>query len=345
MGIIALWATWTIYRDRESPTRKLPIDTVGLALLVLWIAALQIMLDKGKELDWFASGQIVLLAVVAVVGFVFFLIWELNEEHPVVDLRLFAGRNFTMGAVVLSVAYGVFFGSVVLLPLWLQTQMGYTATEAGFVLAPVGILALIVSPIVGRSIGKVDPRLIATIAFVLFAIVSYMRARFQPRSTCMTLMIPTIIQGAAVACFFIPLVYDHPVGPAAGEDPERLGPVELRAHHRGRFRHVDLDHAVGRPREHASRAPHRVGQPGQQRGGPDASQLEGAGMSATQALADDRSHGHAAGLLARRQRRVLRVRAHLHRPVAADLDGEASEGRRRGRRGRRALAGGYASSA
>ena len=99
------------------------------------------MLDKGKELDWFASPQIVTLAVVAVVGFAFFLIWELTEEHPVVDLRLFARRNFTMGAVTMSIAYGVFFGNVVLLPLWLQTQMGYTATEAGFVLAPVGMLA------------------------------------------------------------------------------------------------------------------------------------------------------------------------------------------------------------
>ena len=75
------------------------------------------------------------------IGFVFFLIWELTEEHPVVDLRLFARRNFTMGAITMSIAYGVFFGSVVLLPLWLQTQMGYTATEAGFVLAPVGLLA------------------------------------------------------------------------------------------------------------------------------------------------------------------------------------------------------------
>lgn len=206
VGIAAVWATWSIYRDRESPTRKLPIDTVGLGLLVVWIAALQIMLDKGKELDWFASGQIVTLAVVAVVGFVFFLIWELTEEHPVVDLKLFAGRNFTMGAITMSIAYGVFFGSVVLLPLWLQTQMGYTATEAGFVLAPVGLLAVLVSPVVGRSIGKVDPRLIATIAFVLFAVVSYLRSRFNTEVDLTTLMIPTVIQGAAVACFFIPLV-------------------------------------------------------------------------------------------------------------------------------------------
>jgi DHA2 family multidrug resistance protein len=206
VGIIAVYFTWVIYRDRESATRKLPIDAVGLSLLVIWIASLQIMLDKGKELDWFASGQIVTLAVVAVVGFVFFLIWELTEEHPVVDLRLFARRNFTLGAAAMSISYGVFFGSVVLLPLWLQTQMGYTATDAGYVLAPVGILAILLSPVVGRALTRIDPRIIATLAFLLFALVSWLRSRFNVQVDMATLMVPTIVQGAAVACFFIPLV-------------------------------------------------------------------------------------------------------------------------------------------
>jgi len=206
VGLLAAYVTWTIYRRRDSTIRKVPIDAIGLGLLVTWIAALQIMLDKGKELDWFASTQIVTLAVVAVVSFTFFLIWELTEEHPVVDLRLFTRRNFTMGAVTMSIAYGVFFGNVVLLPLWLQTQMGYTATEAGFVLAPVGILAILLSPIIGRQLGRNDPRIIATIAFLLFALISWMRSRFNVQVDLRTLMLPTILQGAAVACFFIPLV-------------------------------------------------------------------------------------------------------------------------------------------
>jgi len=206
VGIAAVYATWFVYRDRESATRKLPIDTIGLALLVIWIAALQIMLDKGKELDWFASSQIVILAVIAVVGFVLFLIWELTDEHPVVDLRLFSGRNFSMGTITMSVAYGVFFGNIVLLPLWLQTQMGYTATDAGYVLAPVGFLALLLSPFVGRALAKTDPRYIATMAFLLFALIAYMRSVFNVQVDMVTLMIPTILQGAAVACFFIPLV-------------------------------------------------------------------------------------------------------------------------------------------
>jgi MFS transporter, DHA2 family, multidrug resistance protein len=206
VGIISTYATWVIYRTRESATRKLPIDTIGLGLLVVWIAALQIMLDKGKELDWFNSTQIVVLAVVAVVGFVLFLIWELTDEHPVVDLRLFAGRNFTVGAMTMAVAYGLFFGNVVLLPLWLQTQMGYTATQAGFILAPVGFLAVLMSPFVGRGVATVDPRYIASAAFLLFVVVMLMRAQFNVQVDMWTLMVPTIIQGAAVACFFIPLV-------------------------------------------------------------------------------------------------------------------------------------------
>jgi len=206
VGLLAAWATFGIYRHRESPTVRLPIDKIGLGLLVIWVAALQIMLDKGKELEWFASGEIVLLAVVAAVAFVFFLIWELTEKHPIVDLRLFAVRNFTTGTVTLSVAYAVFFGTVVLLPLWLQTTMGYTATYAGLVTAPVGILAIILTPIVGRLLAKHDPRLLVSAAFLIFAAVSYMRAGFNTQADVQTIVIPTIVQGAAMAAFFVPLV-------------------------------------------------------------------------------------------------------------------------------------------
>jgi DHA2 family multidrug resistance protein len=206
VGILAVYVTWAVYRHRETPTRKLPIDGIGLALLVLWIGALQITLDKGKELDWFESREIITLSVIAFVGFVFFLIWELHDEHPVVDLRLFAGRNFAMGTLCLGLAYGLFFANVVILPLWLQTQLNYTATDAGYVLAPVGFLAILLSPVVGRMVGRFDQRYIATASFLLFALISYMRSRFNAQVDIGTLMIPTVLQGAAVACFFIPLV-------------------------------------------------------------------------------------------------------------------------------------------
>ncbi|WP_293776558.1 DHA2 family efflux MFS transporter permease subunit [uncultured Oxalicibacterium sp.] len=205
IGLFAAWATLSIYRSRESATRKLPIDKVGLALLVVWVGSLQLMLDKGKELDWFHSGEIVLLTAVAVIAFVFFLIWEIGEKHPVVDLSLFKGRNFSAGVIAISVAYGLFFGSLVILPLWLQTQLGYTATEAGKVMAPVGIFAILLSPVVGKLLPKIDARWVATTAFLTFALVFHMRAQFTQDVDMMTLMIPTIIQGASMAMFFIPL--------------------------------------------------------------------------------------------------------------------------------------------
>lgn len=206
VGFGAAFITWRIFHKRESQTRKLPIDSIGLALLVLWVGALQIMLDKGKELDWFHSGEVVALGVVALVGLIAFVIWELTEEHPVVDLTLFKRRNFWAGALALSVGYGLFFGNVVLLPLWLQQYMGYTATQAGMVLAPVGLMALLLSPLVGKSMGRVDPRRIAACAFLVFALVLWMRSNFNTQADFTTILIPTIIQGIAMACFFIPLV-------------------------------------------------------------------------------------------------------------------------------------------
>lgn len=205
IGLFAAWASWSIYHTRESKTVRLPIDKIGLALLVIWVGSLQLMLDKGKELDWFASGEIIVLTAVALVAFIYFIIWELGEEHPVVDLSLFAGRNFSGGVVAISVAYGLFFGSLVILPLWLQTQIGYTATEAGKVMAPVGIFAILLSPLVGKMLPKVDARFVASTAFLIFALVFFLRSRFTPEVDTMTLMIPTVIQGAAMAMFFIPL--------------------------------------------------------------------------------------------------------------------------------------------
>jgi MFS transporter, DHA2 family, multidrug resistance protein len=218
VGFGAALITWSIFRNRESKTRKLPIDSIGLALLVIWVGALQIMLDKGKELDWFHSGEVIALGIVALVGLIAFVIWELTEEHPVVDLTLFKRRNFWAGALALSIGYGLFFGNVVLLPLWLQQYMGYTATDAGKVLAPVGLFALLLSPLVGKNIAKFDPRKFAAFAFLVFALVLWMRSNLNTQADEFTILIPTIIQGVAMAFFFIPLVTIT----LSGIEPDRI---------------------------------------------------------------------------------------------------------------------------
>ncbi|WP_047237398.1 DHA2 family efflux MFS transporter permease subunit [Chromobacterium subtsugae] len=204
-GLFAAWLTWVLLRDYESPRVKKPIDRMGLGLLIIWVGCLQVMLDKGKELDWFGSGEIVALALVALVAFILFVIWEITEEHPIVDLTLFKSRNFAIGSLALSLGYGIFFANLVLLPLWLQQFAGYTATWAGIVSAPVGILALLLSPTIGKNIGRFDARVLASFAFLVFAIVCYLRSRFNMQADVATIMLPQFIQGAAMATFFVPL--------------------------------------------------------------------------------------------------------------------------------------------
>ena len=206
VGLFAAMLTWTMYSTRESPRKKLPVDTIGLALLVIWVGSLQILLDKGKELDWFGSNQIVMLAIVTALGLALFLAWELTEAHPVVDLRFFARRNFWTGTLSLSLAYAAFMGALVLLPLWLQQYMGYTSTWAGLALAPVGVLAILLMPIVGRTTHRVDPRIYATLSFLIFAVVLWMRGHVNAQADFTTIVIPTVIQGIAVAFFFVPLI-------------------------------------------------------------------------------------------------------------------------------------------
>ncbi|WP_321966095.1 DHA2 family efflux MFS transporter permease subunit [Burkholderia cepacia] len=205
VGLFAAAVIWALYRNRETPARKLPIDKVGLVALVVWVAALQVMLDKGKDLDWFNSSTIWILTIVAVVGFVFFLIWELTEARPIVDLRLFAQRNFLGGTAAISIAFAVFFANLVILPQWIQGSLGYPVVNAGLVTAPLGIFAVILAPMVGKVMPKSDMRVLVTLAFLGFAGVFFMRSRYTTGVDTWTLVVPTLLQGIPTAFFMTPL--------------------------------------------------------------------------------------------------------------------------------------------
>ncbi|MBV8684141.1 MAG: DHA2 family efflux MFS transporter permease subunit, partial [Caulobacteraceae bacterium] len=138
VGVISGLVTWRFMRKRESPTRRLPIDTIGVTLLAIWVGALQCVLDLGENDDWFNSRTVVVLSVVAAIAFAAWLIWELTDGHPAVDLSLFRKRNFALGTVAFTLGYALFFGNNLILPLWLQQQLAYNATWAGLVSAPSG---------------------------------------------------------------------------------------------------------------------------------------------------------------------------------------------------------------
>jgi DHA2 family multidrug resistance protein len=206
VGVLSALLCWRTLHDKESPTEKVPVDWTGLVLLVVWVGALQIMLDTGRDADWFASTRIVVLATIAAVGFVAFLIWQLTERHPIVDLSLFRGRNFTIGTLVTCIGYATFFGNVVLLPLWLQTQLGYTATWAGMLQAPAGAVALLLSPWVGRNVTRFDPRIFASVAFVVMGTGLYTRSLLNSQAAFSDFMLPMVLQGAAMAFFFVSVI-------------------------------------------------------------------------------------------------------------------------------------------
>lgn len=218
IGVIAAFGVWQLLKDHETPLRRRPLDRVGVALLVTWVGCLQVLLDKGNELDWLNSNFIVVLAVIVVVSFSLFLVWELTDEHPIVDLELFRHRNFGMSALALSLAYGVFLGTMVIQSLWLQTQMGYTAQWAGYALAPVGIFAVLLAPLVGRGLQHIDPRRFATAAFVIFAVCFFWRTNFTTGADFITIASPQLLQGVAVSMFFAPLVSIN----IGGIAPERM---------------------------------------------------------------------------------------------------------------------------
>ena len=205
VGLICSLVCWQFLKSRESPTQVLRIDGVGLGLLVVWVGSLQIMLDQGKDLDWFNSSTIITLCIVCIVSLAAWIIWELTDREPIVDLTLFKSRSFTLGTVALCLVFGIFFGNLVLMPLWLQNNVSYTATWAGIATAPSGVTALIVAPIVGRLISRYDARWFATASFVIFAISFFMRAAYPPDASFWVLAMPAAVQGVAMGIFLVAL--------------------------------------------------------------------------------------------------------------------------------------------
>ena len=206
IGLAVVLISWKILEGRESRISHQPVNTVGLILLALGVGALQLMLDQGRELDWFNSTEIVVLTIIAAVGLIALIIWELTDDNPVVDVSLFKSRNFTVGCVSTSLAFLVYSGTVVLIPLLLQQVYNYTATWAGLAAAPVGLLPILLAPIIGKFGNKIDMRILITVSFMVYALTFYWRAvTFEPEITFMDVALPQFVQGLAVACFFMPL--------------------------------------------------------------------------------------------------------------------------------------------
>jgi DHA2 family multidrug resistance protein len=204
-GVLVVSLTYSILKDRETPVGRPPWSLISFSFLALGVGSLQLLLDKGKELDWFHSDLIIALGVVSVVGISLLIVYERHNPKPLIDLGLFKSKNFSVGATLLSLGMMLYLGTVVLLPLLLQSHMGYTATWAGIASAPVGILPVLLTPLVGRFASKGDLRVIITFGFLVFAVCMGMRSYFSPYADLRFILVPQTIQGLALALFFVPI--------------------------------------------------------------------------------------------------------------------------------------------
>ena len=196
---------WNLLKRYQSAIVKMRFDAIGLALLVLWVGAFQIMIDEGKNLDWFGSPVIVGLAVVSAIGFAAFMIWELTERNPVVNLRVFRHRGYWVSVATISLAFGSFFGATVLTPQWLQAYMGYTATEAGHATAMSGILAVLVAPLAAQLSQKMDPRPLVFAGVMWLGAVTLYRSFATTDMDFWQVALPLLFQGVGMPFFFVPL--------------------------------------------------------------------------------------------------------------------------------------------
>ena len=202
---ICFFGVASLLRPFETRRAKARIDMIGLILLILSVGAFQLMLDTGREHDWFESSWIVTLAIVSAIAFAAFVIWELTDANPVVDLRVFRFRGFSFATIAISLGFGAFFSQVVLTPLWLQQVAGYTATETGYIVAWIGVFAVLLSPVAAGLIGKIDIRISISAGILWMAFVSILRASWNADVDYWTLALPHLLQGMGMPFFFVGL--------------------------------------------------------------------------------------------------------------------------------------------
>jgi MFS transporter, DHA2 family, multidrug resistance protein len=209
IGIISIFMTMLFIKDPgyiQGQGEKMKIDYWGLALLALGLGCLQIVLDKGQQDNWFDSGFIVALSAISAITLIAFVLVEIfYAEHPIVDMRIFKHISFSTGNFVMFFGFFNLFASIVLLPIFLQSMMGYTAYLSGFVLGPGGVATLITLPIAGMLVTKVNPKILLSIGIIINAYATYLMSNFTLGADFYTVIWPRIVLGIGMGFFFIPL--------------------------------------------------------------------------------------------------------------------------------------------
>jgi DHA2 family multidrug resistance protein len=206
IGVISIVMTSLFIFDPSYIRRASEkIDYWGIGLLGIGIATLQIVLDKGQEKDWFGTNWITAVAVVAGVTLVAFLLYELHIDHPVVNLRVFKDRTYSTGVFLMSLLGVGLYGTTVLIPLILQTLLGYPALRAGFAMAPRGLGSFIAMPVAGIIMAKLDPRKMLTVGLIVCGFTLFQISRLNLNAGYWDFFWPQLLMGLSLGLIFVPL--------------------------------------------------------------------------------------------------------------------------------------------
>jgi len=205
IGGVCVAITYFMLKDRESPTLKRPVDSVGLLSLVLGVVCVQLALDRGHELDWLASSVVRGLFALGACSIVFFLIWERDQAHPIVDLSLFSYRDFSLGAVMTGLFYGVFIVVAVIYPLWMQTTLGYTPSAAGWVMATTSLFPLVTMGLIGNWLRAQNLQWTVMLGLCTMAVVILAHGMMTIQVSSQYLTTIRFLVGAAMPFLWVPL--------------------------------------------------------------------------------------------------------------------------------------------
>ncbi len=205
IGLLTAGTIWFFLKKKETPREKIPIDWVGLLFLAIGVSCLQFLLDKGEQYDWIRSPIIMICAVTSFVCFSFLIVWSLTSKKPLIDLTLFKIRTFALSVFYIGVIYAVYFGSVVLVPLWLQTSMNYTSIWAGLAVSPIGIAPFLFGAFMGKAVTKWGVGPLLGICFIFFTVSCFYNAYFDTDVDLWHIGISRALLGCALIFFITPL--------------------------------------------------------------------------------------------------------------------------------------------
>ncbi|MBI2742865.1 MAG: DHA2 family efflux MFS transporter permease subunit [Chlamydiales bacterium] len=206
IGIVAAFCIWRIIGKEKEEIEKVPLEVVGLILLIVGVSCLQIFLDKGQQYDWFRSPAMRFFGATAFLCLTFLVVWEVMHPRPLLDLRLARIRTYWISLVSIAVAYAMYFGSVVLVPLWLQSNMGYTSPWAGIAVAPIGIAPVLFTIFVERVINKFGRIIPLCFSFIAFAISCFYTAYFTTDVDIYHVAFSRFLLGFGFIFFITPLI-------------------------------------------------------------------------------------------------------------------------------------------